>query len=70
MAQLALNAKVSDTTKITPFFANFDKKSNLFGQERKHLTAQLAIERIATLKKVHDNIASMQIRSAKYQNKK
>jgi hypothetical protein len=70
MAQLALNAKVSDTTKVTPFFVNFGKKSNLFGQERKHLTAQSTIERVATLKKVHDNITSMQIRSAKYQNKK
>jgi len=70
MAQLALNAKILDTTKVTPFFANFDRESNLFGQERKHLVAQLAIERIATLKKVHDNIMLMQIRSAKYQNKK
>jgi len=66
MAQLALNAKVLDITKITPFFVNFEKKSNLFGQERKHLTAQLIIERIATLKKIHDNITMMQIKSAKY----
>jgi hypothetical protein len=66
MTQLALNAKISDTTKITSFFANFDKESNLFNQERKHLTAQSAIKRVATLKKVHDNITMMQIRSAKY----
>ncbi len=59
MAQLALNAKVLDTTKVTPFFVNFGKESNLFDQERKYLAAQLAIERVATLKKVHDNIASM-----------
>jgi murein L,D-transpeptidase YcbB/YkuD len=70
MTQLALNAKVSDTTKMTSFFVNFGKESNLFDQKRKHLAAQSAIERIATLKKVHDNITSMQIRSAKYQNKK
>jgi predicted lactoylglutathione lyase len=70
MTQLALNAKVSDITKVTSFFANFGKKLNLFDQERKHLTAQLVIERIATLKKIHDNITLMQIRSAKYQNKK
>ncbi len=70
MAQLALNAKVSDITKITPFFVNFGKEPNLFDQERKHLTAQSAIKRVATLKKIHDNIVSMQIRSAKYQNKK
>jgi hypothetical protein len=70
MAQLALNAKVSNTTKVTPFFVNFGKESNLFGQERRHLAAQSAIERIATLKKVHDNITMMQIKSAKYQNKR
>jgi hypothetical protein len=66
MTQLALNAKVLDITKITSFFVNFDKESNLFDQERRHLTAQLIIERVATLKKIHDNITSMQIRSAKY----
>jgi hypothetical protein len=66
MAQLTLNAKILDITKVTPFFVNFNKESNLFNQERKHLTAQLAIKRIATLKKVHDNIALMQIRSTKY----
>jgi hypothetical protein len=66
MAQLTLNAKILDITKVTPFFANFDKESNLFDQERRHLTAQLAIERIATLKKIHDNITSMQIKSVKY----
>jgi len=70
MAQLALNAKVLDTTKVTLFFANFGKESNLFGRERNHLAAQSIIERIATLKKVHDNITLMQIKSAKYQNKK
>jgi len=70
MTQLALNAKVLDITKVTPFFANFGKKSNLFGQERKHLAAQSTIERVATLKKIHNNITIMQIKSTKYQNKK
>ncbi len=70
MAQLALNAKISNTTKITLFFANYDKKSNLFGQQRKHLAAQLAIERVATLKKIHDNITTMQTKLTRYQNKK
>jgi len=66
MAQLALNAKVSNTTKITSFFANYGREPNLFEEERKHLLAQLAIERIATLKKVRDNISRMQERSTKY----
>jgi len=70
MAQLALNAKVSNTTKVTSFFANYGKEPNLFEEERKHLLAQSAIERVATLKKVQDNISKMQERLAKYQNKK
>jgi len=70
MTQLALNAKVSNTTKVTSFFANYGKEPNLFGEKRTHLLAQLAIERIETLKRVHDNIFKMQERSTKYQNKK
>jgi len=66
MTQLALNAKVLDITKITSFFVNFNKKSNLFNQEKKHLTTQLVMKRIATLKKIHDNITSMQIKLIKY----
>jgi len=34
------------------------------------LLAQLVIERIATLKKIYDNILRMQERSIRYQNKK
>jgi hypothetical protein len=37
MAQLALNAKILDITKVTLFFVNYDKKLNLFEEERKHL---------------------------------
>jgi len=67
---LILNAKISNITKITLFFANYNKKSNLFKKERTHLLAQLAIERIATLKKIHNNISKMQKKLIKYQNKK
>jgi len=70
MAQLTLNAKVSNTTKITSFFVNYDRKLNLFEKEQRHLLAQLAIKRVATLKRVRDNILKMQNRSIKYQNKK
>jgi hypothetical protein len=66
MTQLVLNAKISDITKVTFFFANFGKEPNLFDQEKQHLTAQLVIKRVATLKKIHDNITIMQIRSVKY----
>ncbi len=66
MTQLALNAKISNTIKITLFFVNYNKKSNLFKKERTHLFAQLAIERITILKKIYDNILKMQERSIKY----
>jgi len=66
MTQLALNAKVSNTTKVTSFFANYGKELNLFEEERTHLLAQSTIERIETLKRVHDNISKMQERSTKY----
>ncbi len=39
MTQLALNAKISNITKITLFFANYNKELNLFKEERKHLLA-------------------------------
>jgi hypothetical protein len=70
MTQLTLNAKVSNIIKVTSFFANYDKELNLFKKERKHLLAQLVMKRVATLKRVHDNISKMQERSTKYQNKK
>ncbi len=66
MTQLALNAKVSNITKITLFFANYNKKLNLFEKKRTHLLAQLIIEKVAMLKKIHDNILRMQERSTRY----
>jgi hypothetical protein len=66
MAQLTLNAKVSNITKITSFFVNYDWEPNLFEKEQRHLLAQLAIKRVATLKRVRDNILKMQNKSIKY----
>ncbi len=66
MTQLALNAKVSNITKVTLFFVNYNKKLNLFKKKRTHLFAQLVIKRVITLKKIYDNILKMQERSTKY----
>jgi len=66
MTQLTLNAKISNITKVILFFANYGKKLNLFDYERRHLLAQLAIERIAMLKKIQSNISFMQERLVKY----
>ncbi len=66
MTQLALNAKISNIIKITLFFVNYNKKLNLFKKERTHLLAQLIIERVATLKKIYNNILKMQKKLTKY----
>ncbi len=66
MTQLTLNAKILDITKITLFFVNYSKELNLFRKERTHLFAQLVIERIATLRKIYDNILRMQEKLIKY----
>ncbi len=66
MTQLALNAKILNITKITLFFVNYSKKSNLFKKERTHLFTQLIIKRITTLKKIHDNILKMQKKLTRY----
>ena len=66
MTQLALNAKILNIIKITLFFVNYNKKSNLFKKKRIHLLAQLIIERIKFLKKIYDNIFKMQERSIRY----
>jgi len=60
MTQLTLNAKVLNITKITLFFVNYYKEFNLFKKKRKHLSIQLIITRIETLRKIHDNILKMQ----------
>ncbi len=66
MTQLALNAKISNIIKITSFFVNYNRELNFFKKEQKHLSTQLVIERVATLKKIHDNILIMQERLIKY----
>jgi len=66
MTQLTLNAKILNITKIILFFVNYNKKLNLFREERKHLLTQLVIKRVTTLKKIHDNILKMQEKLIKY----
>ncbi len=70
IVQLTFNTKISDTTKITLFFVNYSKKLNFFEKKRTHLFAQSAIEKIAILKKIYNNISKIQEKSVKYQNKK
>ena len=70
MTQLILNAKVSNTTKVTSFFANFEKKSNLFEKSRNQIFVEATIMKEDTIKMIQDNIFKMQASSTTYQNKK
>ena len=70
MAQLALSARESSTTKESPFFANFFRDPNLFGRELPHRSAESAIQKVETWKRIHGNITTMQQSSGTYQNKK
>jgi len=63
---LTLNTKISNITKIILFFANYNKKLNLFKEKRTHLFTQLIIKKIAILKKIHNNILKMQQKLIKY----
>ncbi len=66
MTQLTFNVKISNIIKITLFFANYNKKLSLFRKKRTHLSTQLVIEKITTLKKIHNNILKMQKKLIKY----
>ena len=70
MTQLTLNVKVSNTTKTTFFFANFEKKSNLFEKSRNQISIEATIKKGNTIKTIQDNIFKMQRSSTTYQNKK
>ena len=70
MAQLILNVKVSNTTKTTPFFANYEKESNLFGKPRNQVSIEATITRGNIIKLIQKNISKMQKNSTTYQNKK
>ena len=70
MAQLTLNAKVSNITKITPFFANHGRESNLFEKPRNQVSIKIAIAKSDAIKAIQENISKMQKKSTNYQNKK
>ena len=70
MIQIAINNRVSNTTKILSYFVNFDKKSNLFEQELQRVSANLIMNRVKRFKNIKDNIQKMQFKSEKYINKK
>ena len=70
MIQIAMNSRVSNTTKISSYFVNFKKKPNLFEQELDHVSADLIMNRVRKFKDIRDNIQKMQFKSKEYVNKK
>ena len=70
MTQLTLNVKVSKTTKTTSYFANFERKFNLFEKSRNQISIEFALEKKKKIKKIQNNIFKMQKKSTIYQNKK
>ena len=70
MTQLTFNSKHFDTTKMTSFYANYDRESNLLNYEQSKISANAAERQVKTLKMIHNNIMRMQQRFFKYINKK
>ena len=70
MAQLILNVKVLNITKVIFFFANFEKKSNLFERSRNQISIEATITKRNLIKIIQNNISKMQASSTIYQNKK
>ena len=70
MTQLTLNSKHFDTTKMTSFYANYDRESNLLNYEQSKISTNAAERQVKTLRMIHNNIVKMQQRFFKYINKK
>ena len=70
MTQLTLNIKISNTIKITSFFVNYERESNLFDYKKSLILTNATKSRIKILKRMHENIMKMQSKSSKYINNK
>ena len=70
MTQLTFSSKHSDTTKMTLFYANFERESNLLDFRQSEILVDAAEKQIKTLRIVHNNIMRMQQYFFKYINKK
>ena len=57
---MIFNVRISNTTKISFFFANFEKDFNLFKLKLLNKSTQTIIKKINTLKTIQKNIINMQ----------
>ena len=70
MTQIAMNNKISNIIKISSYFVNHERESNLFERKLKHISANSVINRVKRLKNIKENIQKMHFKSKKYINKK
>ncbi len=76
MAQLALNAHQSETTKVSPYFANFGREPELHATALPGPQADLALRNASTMKdlfaRLRQNITAMQerIRTSRHKDSK
>ena len=70
MTQLALNSKHFDIIKMTSFYVNFERESNLLNFRQSEILVDAAEKQIKTLRIVHNNIIRMHQHFFKFVNKK
>jgi len=56
MAQIAINNNASETTHVTPFYANFGKDPNLFMEALTGPQTDRALETSTTLYNIYDKM--------------
>jgi hypothetical protein len=59
MAQLAINRAVHETTKLSPFFANYGKEANVFQEPKTGPNAARALIAVEKLKDTQETIAEL-----------
>ena len=70
MTHLTFNTKSFNTIKTTSFFVNYERNFNLFDYKKSSMLTNATKSRIETLRKIHDNITKMQVKSSIYINNK
>ena len=56
MTQIAMNSKISNTTKISSYFVNHERESNLFEKKLKHVSADSTMNWVKKFKNIKKNI--------------
>ena len=70
ITQIAINSKVSNTTKVSSYFVNKEQELNLFERKLNHISTDLVMNRVKKLKNNRENIQNIYFKSEKYINRK